>query len=147
MIASLDTNAVIWLSDGCRRPSSLETIRLIDLAELLVSPLVVLELESLDEIRRSKQSARDVETIIEHELGIHVCGLPCGGLANRAHDQRRARIQLDRMIVAQAKGSGLGDSIPSGQVIASRCAQTTWQQTTWQQTTWQRTTWQRISPE
>ena len=84
--------------------------------------MVVLELESLDEIRPSKQSARDVQTIIERELGIHVCGLPCGDLANRAHDERWARNPLDRMIVAQPTGSGLGYSRPSGQVIASRRA-------------------------
>jgi hypothetical protein len=38
------TDAVIWLSDGRRPPSSLETIRLIDLAELIISPLVALDL-------------------------------------------------------------------------------------------------------
>jgi PIN domain nuclease of toxin-antitoxin system len=70
MIAYIDTNAVIWLSDGRTRPSSHETIRLTDLAELLISPMVVLELELLDQILRIKQSAPDVQTKIDHELGV-----------------------------------------------------------------------------
>lgn len=44
MIAYLDTNAVIRLMQGHTRRLSREVIRLIERAELLISPVVVLEL-------------------------------------------------------------------------------------------------------
>ena len=66
MIAYLDTNAVIRLADGRQRPGSRETIRLIERADLLISPMVVLELELLHEIGRIKLSARDIQSKIEH---------------------------------------------------------------------------------
>jgi PIN domain nuclease of toxin-antitoxin system len=126
MIAYIDTNAVIWLSDGRTRPSSHETIRLTDLAELLISPMVVLELELLDQILRIKQSAPDVQTKIEHELGVQVCGLSFGDVAEPACDENWTRDPFDRMIVAQAKMNGLAYLIPSDKVIAKHYARMIW---------------------
>jgi PIN domain nuclease of toxin-antitoxin system len=86
----------------------------------------VLELELLYAIRRIKQSARDVQTKAEHRLGVQVCGLPFGDVADRARDENWTRDPFDRMIVAQAKVNGLAYLIPSDEVIAKHYARTIW---------------------
>jgi PIN domain nuclease of toxin-antitoxin system len=126
MIAYLDTNAVIRLSHGIARGISRDVSQLIDRANLLVSPMVVFELEVLYEIKRVKQSARDILRKVEHELGVRVCELPFGDVANAALDEKWTRDPFDRMIVAQAKVNGLASLISSDEKIAQNYSRTFW---------------------
>jgi PIN domain nuclease of toxin-antitoxin system len=126
MIAYLDTNAVIRLAHGPARLISRDASRLINRADLLVSPMVVLELELLYEIKRVKQSARDILRKVEHELGIRVCELPFGDVANAALDEEWTRDPFDRIIVAQAKVNGLAPLISSDEKIAQHYPRTIW---------------------
>lgn len=126
MIAYLDTNAVIRLADGRHLPSARETIRMIERADLLISPMVVLELELLHEIGRIKLSARDVQTKVEHELDVHVCDLPFTRIVQAARDERWTRDPFDRLIVAHAKINGLAPLLSADENIAKHYARTLW---------------------
>lgn len=126
MIAYLDTNAVILLAHGRTRHFGHEVTRLIERSELLVSPMVVLELELLYEIKRIKQSARDIQRKVEHELGARICDLPFGDVAEAALDERWTRDPFDRIIVANAKVNGLALLISSDQRIAEHYPRTVW---------------------
>ncbi len=126
MIAYLDTNAVIRLAHGRARLVGHDASRLIKRAELLISPMVVLELEILYEIKRIKLPAHDILRKIEHELGVRVRDLAFGEVADAALDEKWTRDPFDRMIVAQAKVNGLAPLISSDEKIAQHYARTVW---------------------
>jgi PIN domain nuclease of toxin-antitoxin system len=126
MIAYLDTNVVMRLSHGPSRLIRREASRVIERSQLLVSPMVVLELELLYEIKRAKQSSRDMLRKLEHELGVRFCDLPFEEVANAALDEKWTRDPFDRMIVASAKLNGLAPLISSDQKIARHYPRTVW---------------------
>lgn len=126
MIAYLDTNAVIRLMQGHTRRLSREVIRLIERAELLISPVVVLELELLYEIKRIKLQSRDVQRKVEAELGVRLCNLPFVEIANAALDEKWTRDPFDRLIVANAKANGFAPLISADEKIAQHYPRTVW---------------------
>ncbi|MGA2569867.1 MAG: PIN domain-containing protein [Terracidiphilus sp.] len=126
MIAYLDTNAVIRLAHGRLRTIGREASRLIAGAELLVSPMVLLELEYLYEIGRLTLPARDIQRKLEHELGVRPCELPFADVARAALDEKWTRDAFDRIIVAQAKVNGFAPLISSDEKIAENYPRTVW---------------------
>ena len=65
MIAYLDTNVVIWLAQRELRRLSTDAKRVLKLADLLVSPMTLLEVEYLYELNRTKLRSRDVQKKLE----------------------------------------------------------------------------------
>ncbi len=126
MIAYLDTNTLIWLAQGSLESISPKATRLLKQADLLFSPMVLLELEYLYEIKRSKRSARDIQTKVEHEMGARVCELPFSTVASAALDEKWTRDPFDRLIVANAKANGFAWLISSDEEIARRYPRTVW---------------------
>jgi PIN domain nuclease of toxin-antitoxin system len=126
MIAYLDTNVVVRLGHGRLRAIGREASRLIARAELLISPMVLLELEYLFEIERLMAPARDIQRKVEHELGVRLCDLPFADVARAALDEKWTRDAFDRMIVAQAKVNGFAPLISSDEKIAQHYPRTVW---------------------
>ena len=126
MIAYLDTNAVIRLAQGSTRHVGREVSRLIERAELLISPIVLLELELLYEIKRVKLPSRDVQRKVEAELGVRLCSLPFAEIANVALDEKWTRDPFDRLIVANAKANGFAWLISADEKIAKNYSRTVW---------------------
>jgi PIN domain nuclease of toxin-antitoxin system len=112
MIAYLDTHIARHLAHGNLRMSR-DAARLIQSAELLVSPMVLVELEYLYEINRLTVPGRDILRKLENEIGLRMCDLPF-------------RDPFDRMIVAQAKVNGLAPLISSDEIIAGHYPRTVW---------------------
>lgn len=125
MIAYLDTHAVIRLAHGHARVGR-DAAQLIARAELLISPMVLLELEYLYEIGRLTLPAKDILRKLEHELGLHLCDLPFAEVARAALDEKWTRDAFDRIIVAQAKVNGLAPLISSDEEIARHYPRTIW---------------------
>jgi PIN domain nuclease of toxin-antitoxin system len=125
MIAYLDTHAVIRLAHGRPRIGR-DAARLIQSAELLVSPMVLVEFEYLHEIGRLTLPGRDILRKLEHEIGLHVCDLPFADVAGAAVDEKWTRDAFDRIIVAQAKLNGLAPLISSDEAIAEHYPSTVW---------------------
>lgn len=118
MIAYLDTHAVIRLAHGKTSNFGRDASRLLQRAELLISPMVVLELELLFEIKRVKLPARDIQGKVEHEIGARVCDIPFISIANAALDEKWTRDPFDRLIVANAKANGFAWLISADETIA-----------------------------
>jgi len=125
MIAYLDTHAVIRLADGRPRIGR-DAAKLIEKADLLISPMVLVELEYLHEIGRLTLPARDIVRKLEHELGIRLCDLPFANMARAALNENWTRDPFDRMIVAQAKLNGLAPLISTDGEIAEHYPRTVW---------------------
>ena len=126
MIVYLDTHAVIRVAQGNTRSLGRDASRLIEKAELLISPIVLLELELLFEISRIKLPSRDMHRKIEAELGVRLCSLPFAENACAALDEKWTRDPFDRLIVANAKANGFAPLISADEKIAQHYPRTVW---------------------
>lgn len=126
MIAYLDTNVVVWLAQGDLRRISAKAQNLLEKSELLISPMVLVELEYLHEVQRILFSSREVLLKVEHELGIRVCDLPFPRIASVVIDEKWTRDPFDRTIVAQAKANGLAVLITADEEIRRHYPKAVW---------------------
>jgi len=67
LIAYLDTNVVVWLAENRLTRVSQKALDVLERADLLISPMVLLELEYLSEIKRIRLTSREVQLKVEHE--------------------------------------------------------------------------------
>ncbi|MGD0481453.1 MAG: PIN domain-containing protein [Terracidiphilus sp.] len=125
MIAYLDTHTASRLAHGRARIGR-DAARLIQRAELLVSPMVLVELEYLYEIGRLTLPGKDILRKLEHELGLLLCDLPFADVARAALDEKWTRDAFDRIIVAQARLNGLAPLISSDEHVAEHYPRTVW---------------------
>jgi PIN domain nuclease of toxin-antitoxin system len=126
VICYLDTNVVIWLAGGDIRRISDLAKREIETADLLISPIVLLELEYLYEIGRIRIRARDVLLKIESELGARLCDLPFSRIASVALDEKWTRDPFDRLIVSNAKANGFSALLSADEEIGRNYPKTVW---------------------
>ncbi len=126
MIAYVDTNVMVWLAQGALTRISQEAQAILEQAELLISPIVLIELEYLYELKRIKLSARAVRLKLEHEVGVRVCELSFLSVAAAALDEKWTRDPFDRLIVAHAKANGLAFLVSADAEIAQHYPRTIW---------------------
>lgn len=126
MIAYLDTNVVVWLAQGAIARIGRKVQGILEQADLLISPMVLIELEYLYELNRIKLPARDVRLKIEHEIDVRVCDLPFLSVVSAGLDEKWTRDPFDRMIVAQAKANGLALLISADEEIEKHYPRTVW---------------------
>ena len=126
MIAYLDTNVVVWLAQGdlSRIPPKAQS--LLEENELLISPMVLIELEYLYEVNRIKLSSRAVLRKVEYEASVRVCELPFPRVADMVIDEKWTRDPFDRTIVAQAKANGLATLISADEEIRRNYPRAVW---------------------
>lgn len=126
MIAYLDTNVVVWLAQGNLARISDKARDILEDADLLISPMVLIELEYLYEVNRIKLPSREVQLKIEHEIGVRVCALSFPLIANLVLDEKWTRDPFDRVIVAHAKANGLAFLVSADEEIAKHYPRTVW---------------------
>jgi PIN domain nuclease of toxin-antitoxin system len=119
---------VVWLAQGDLTRISRRAQELLDetTTDVLISPIVLIELEYLYEVGRIKLSARDILRKVEHEIGVRVCDLAFATVANIMLDEKWTRDPFDRMIVAQAKTNGLAYLVSADEEIAAHYPRTIW---------------------
>jgi len=106
-VTYLDTHAVAALYQGDLSPFSPAALRLIDAEDdLRISPMVLLELEYLHEIKRIKVPARRIFYSLAAEIGLKICNASFPDVARKALEERWTRDPFDRIIVAQARLHG-----------------------------------------
>lgn len=98
----LDTHALAWLYAGQIERIPAAARKAINESELLVSPMVLVELQYLIEIGRFTDPVEQVLEILGRDLGLKVCGLPFPEVARRACTLSWTRDPFDRLIVSQA---------------------------------------------
>ena len=125
-LAYLDTHVVVWLASGKVKQISPKVRALLEKADLLLSPMVLLELEYLHELKRTKLPARDIFQKVAHETGLRLCDLPFPSIAGAALDERWTRDPFDRLIVAQAKANGFSPLISADEEIARHYPRAVW---------------------
>jgi PIN domain nuclease of toxin-antitoxin system len=97
-----DTHVAAWLYAGRADLIPPRARALLEDHTILVSPMVVLELEYLFETGRTTEPARNVLQALSRDLGLRLCDLPFPDVAEAAVRQSWTRDPFDRLIVAQA---------------------------------------------
>ena len=97
-----DTHVIAWLYAGRADLIPPRSRRLIEDGPLLVSPMVVLELEYLFETGRTTEPAHSVLQALGRDIGLQLCDLPFPDVVGAAVRQSWTRDPFDRVIVAQA---------------------------------------------
>ncbi len=118
----LDTHAVAALYQGDLSPFSAVALRVIDEEEdLRISPMVLLELEYLREIKRIKVPARRIVDSLAAEIGLKICDASFADVARKALEERWTRDPFDRLILAQARLHAAG-LVTKDRLLRSRYA-------------------------
>jgi PIN domain nuclease of toxin-antitoxin system len=117
MISYLDTNVVIWLEAGLIDRLSEKAKQRIETSDLLISPMVLLELEFLNEVGKLKTRPDPVLSHLGQEIGLSVCQLPMASTVAAALDLHWTRDPFDRMIVANAVANNMASLITSDKLI------------------------------
>ena len=98
----LDTHVVAWLYSGETRLLSPRARTFIEKSPLLVSPMVVLELELLKEIGRLTVGAHVIIEDLRVRIGIEVCDFSFPKVVASARGLTWTRDPFDRVIVGHA---------------------------------------------
>jgi PIN domain nuclease of toxin-antitoxin system len=100
--AYLDTHVVVWLYNNDLEKFPEKTLALIENNDVVISPMVILELEYLYEIKRLNETATIITHTLHQEINLTCCQLDFSQVTSNALTQKWTRDPFDRMIVAQA---------------------------------------------
>lgn len=104
----LDTHVVVWLYAGLVDRFSGDIQTLLNEQDLLISPIVRLELQYLYEIKRVSVEAERVLFDLSQRIGLTVCPKPFDAVVAGATKLAWTRDPFDRILVAHAS---LSDSV------------------------------------
>ena len=99
----LDTHVVVWLFQNDLTKFSDKVLGLINKDDLLISPMVIMELEFLYEIGRVTYKPLEIVSELGHTIGLKVCEEKFVHSAYQSIDLSWTRDPFDRLIVANAK--------------------------------------------
>ena len=98
----LDTHVAVWLHAGDVDRLSSEAKRQIEANDLLISPMVLLELQYLFERKRVRVEPGPLQGYLNSTFGIAVCDFPFPAVSLAAIRIDWTSDPFDRLIVAQA---------------------------------------------
>ena len=99
----LDTHIVAWMYAGKIELIPEKIQGELSREELLISPMVLLELQYLFETGRVSARGEKVFQDISKRVGLKICGLPFDQVIKQAIGLNWTRDPFDRLIVAQAR--------------------------------------------
>ncbi len=99
----LDTHVVAWLYFGQLQELSRDAAAAIDDEDLLISPMVVLELDYLHELGRIAVTAEKIVQALAGDIGLEIAQQPFVDIVRQALHETWTRDPFDRLIVSQAK--------------------------------------------
>lgn len=128
MITYLDTSVAVWFAqkslDRISRPALDHLTN--SGGERLLSPIVLLELQFLYEIKRILLPAADIQRKLELEFDVRVCDLGLPRITNAALDEQWTRDPFDRLITAHARANGLAWLVTSDRRIRDNYPRSVW---------------------
>ena len=98
----LDTHVVAWMFAGRIDLIPINVRQLLDAEDLVISPVVSLELQYLHETKRTTQPASAVLDTLARAVGLKVCDLPFPRVIDAALGLSWTRDPFDRIVVSQA---------------------------------------------
>ena len=126
VIYYLDTQIVVWLCEAQLRKLTPPAATAIDKGDLVVSPMVLLELEYLYEIQRILRPPLALAAQLQNQIGLRVKDMGFDAVIRTALFETWTRDPFDRVIVAQARSDGASPLISSDSKIRENYAKTIW---------------------
>jgi PIN domain nuclease of toxin-antitoxin system len=124
--AYLDTQIVIWISAGRMKKLTREALRTIESSDLLISPIVLVEIGYLFEINRLVKSPLAILDQLQKQIGLKVSDHPFPAIANAALFETWTRDLFDRLIVAHARSDGYSGLVTSDEKIRENYSKAIW---------------------
>jgi len=125
MMIYLDTHVVVWLYLGDSVRFSEVAKKAIDEHDLLISPLIALELTYLHEIGRLSVQANQIIDFLSSTVGLAVCNMPLQQIINKAIAETWTRDPFDRLIVGHAACRNLA-LVTKDRIILDNYSQAIW---------------------
>ena len=126
MISYIDTCGARWLVDGNIGKLTVAAKELIEKTDLLISPIVFLELQYLFEIGRVSQPAQEAYRYLHEQIGLSICQFPFHTVIACAASESWTRDPFDRLIVSHAKSNGGATLISADEQIRANYRQAIW---------------------
>lgn len=126
MICYVDTQVAIWLNEANLTKLSKKALALIEAADVRISPMAVVELEYLYEIRRIIVKPQDILVKLGAEIGLTVCDHPFPAIAEMALGESWTSDPFDRIIVAHARSNGAAPLLTRDELIRANYPNARW---------------------
>ena len=124
-IIYLDTHIVVWLYAGLLEKLTDAARKAINDGNLLISPMVRLELQYLFEIGRIKVKPDTIIKYLSKAINLKVSGYPLDQIVDEALNISWTRDVFDRLLTAEAKANSSG-FISADENIKSNLKHTIW---------------------
>ena len=98
----LDTHVLIWLAEGRFDLFPDKVVQKINENQLLISPIIELELQLLNETGRIRSDAKGILSELESSIGLSKCKHPFQAVVHHAIQFDWTQDVFDRIITAQA---------------------------------------------
>lgn len=98
----LDTNAVVWSVGAPSEISSTARDTIEKATEIRLSPMVLLELDYLFEVKKLAYSGPEVLAALQRVMPVQLCSRPFSAVVGKARTLTWTRDPFDRLITAQA---------------------------------------------
>jgi len=121
----LDTHVVVWLYAGDIARFPPNAVSLMEMSDLLISPIVLLELQYLREIGRLVVEPAIIYENLSSTIGLGLCGENFRRIVFEAMTQSWTRDPFDRIMAAHAIAT---DSrlLTKDQSILANCSKACW---------------------
>jgi PIN domain nuclease of toxin-antitoxin system len=126
VISYLDTNVAIFLHSGNVAQLTRRATEQIESADLLVSAMVMLELEMLYDKGAIKYAASQILSDLNQQIGVSVCQFPMATVMSAALGVKWTREPGDRIIVANAIANNEAPLVTSDRRIHERYPNAIW---------------------
>jgi len=122
----LDTHVVVWLAEANLAKISRKALSLVQTADLRISPMAVVELQYLYQIKRIIVAPQDILVKLNAEIGLTVCDHPFPIIAEVALGENWTRDPFDRIIVAHAKANSVAPLLTQDETIRANYPNARW---------------------
>jgi PIN domain nuclease of toxin-antitoxin system len=121
----LDTHIVVWLYTGDLDKLSRPARALIEAEQLVISPIVQLELTYLHEVGRLMLGGADIVADLRERIGLRLSDLPLTSIVPAAAALNWTRDPFDRLIVADALAAN-EQLLTKDETIRRNCTLAVW---------------------
>lgn len=126
MTCYLDTPVMVWLCQKQLEKLTPPAVAALEESDVLLSPMVLLELEYLYEIKRILRAPQALLHQLQAQIGLRLCDQSFAAVVQTALFETWTRDPFDRVIVAQAKSNGYAPLLTSDSKIRENYPQAIW---------------------
>ena len=126
MSVYIDTHVVIWLCEGWAEKLTPAASQAIEASQVEISPMVLIELEYLFEIKRILKPPIALFEQLQALIGLRMSNHPFAAVVQTALFETWTRDPFDRIIVAQARSDGYSGLVTADAKIQENYSKTIW---------------------